>query len=326
MHGQIKIFITGGTGFIGRHLINELSADYEIFILVNEKSEHQEIFFRNVTFVKGDILSISDNVEIISKCKYFIHLAGEKSDESLMGKINVEGLDKILQVVSEFPDIRFIHFSSTGVFGIVNQKTRILFEDSSCFPSNIYEKTKLKSETVLREFSEKKSLKYIILRPSNVIGENDKSLKLLNLFRSVKKNRIIFLCPDACVNYVYVGYLSSIVRFFLENDHFDNEIYNLNSPCNITSFVEMIKTKMGVDKKTLFVPAIFRPVFRIIALFFDMLPSRFQVINSPKYLELTNKVIFSDKKISGLVGFGSGLSLENGLGKLIDHYKEKGYI
>ena len=88
----------------------------------------------------------------------------------------------------------------------------------------------------------------------------------------------------------------------------------------------MIKNQLEVDKKTLVVPIVFQPFFHIMALIFDLLPSKFQIFNSLQYRELTKKIIYSDKKCSALFETKPGISLESGLKKLINHYKDKGLI
>jgi len=113
---ESEIFITGATGFIGRHLVNRLI----------EKGERIRILTRNPDKVLSkwqDRLSISIGDLLDTKLKLpndttvVFHCAAEIKDESRFEKVNVEGTKNIVRACLEHSRCRLIHLSSVGVIG-----------------------------------------------------------------------------------------------------------------------------------------------------------------------------------------------------------------
>lgn len=325
MNQNQKVFITGGSGFIGRHIIKDLlKNNFEIFVLTRNKANiSPELGLAASDILTGDINHIAYFSETISSCNYFIHNAGEKSDSVKMNEVNIGGMNSVLRELVKHPHIKFMYISSAGVYGIEKHFQNIIDEQSSCLPNNDYEKTKLKAEQILREYAKKESLKYVILRPTNVFGEYDKSKNLLNFFKSLKQKRFFYLDKSSSLNYVYVEFLSSTIIQILNNNLFLNEIFNVNSPCTIKEFVETSKRSLGISDKTKSLPA-FMVLFA--ALFFDILPKRFQLINSIKYWWLTNKKTYSTQKLKQVVDLDEKKMLHEGIKNLIKHYQTRGLL
>ena len=320
-----KIFLTGASGFLGSHFIADaINHNYKIYALTRKKENIcLNAGYNHIEVLEGDINNIEKFAAILSECNYFIHVAGEKSDESKMEDVNVASLTKILSVLKDVPEIKMIYISSCGVYGIENYPDTILTEDGACFPNNIYEKTKLDAEKYLIKFAENNSIQYIILRPSNVIGENDQSFKLLNFMKSLKKGLFFYIDKNTLVNYVYVKYVTSVMFHFLDMNRFTNEIYNVNSTMPLNEMIEILKHELNIVKKTLRIPyALLYPM----ALLFDILPQRFQILNSKKYFSLTNKKIYSTEKLNSEFENDESTSLRTGLKNLVFSYKEKNRI
>ena len=192
-----NIFITGASGFIGQHVLQEFSGkDFFIYAL-SRKSSRSEI--KNVRFLKGDLLTIEEFSEQLSSTDYFIHIAGEKKNEGKMDEINVKGLAKILFITSAYPKIRFLLVSSTGIYGIKSHPETILTENTIPYPTNMYERSKYEAEKILIEEASKTGIRYSIIRPSNIFGENDNGLKLLNLLKIIKRGLFFFINPNAVI-------------------------------------------------------------------------------------------------------------------------------
>jgi nucleoside-diphosphate-sugar epimerase len=163
-----RIFITGGTGFIGKHLIKELSkTGHEIFAL--SRKDIIDNHNSSVRYIKGDIFEPEKWVEYLKNTDIFIHSAGEKTIIKDMSKVNVLGFQIVLSEISKFPEIKLVFISTSGVYGIYNNPEKILDESSACYPDNEYERTKYLSEKILIDSSSNFTNKYVILRPSNVL-------------------------------------------------------------------------------------------------------------------------------------------------------------
>jgi nucleoside-diphosphate-sugar epimerase len=320
-----RIFVTGGSGFLGRHLLlDSVNNNFQFFILTrNRKKYKYGLLPERVNVLEGGISEIEKFMPEISSCNYFIHIAGEKKDESKMEDVNVRGIEKILDVLGNFPHIKILYVSSGGVYGIRVNPENILSENVDCFPSNLYERTKVDAENVLKRYARKYPIKFTILRPSNVFGEFDQHHKLLNLIRALKKNRFFFIDRKAVVNYVPVKTVTYLILKFIKEDRFDNEIYNVNSPMTIQSFVDILKSELGIRRNTAALPFWLLYPF---AHLFSILPAKFQWFNIEKYNELTNTKVIPVDKLKQIILFDDQQMLAKGLGDLVSFYKKENLI
>ena len=314
-----NIFITGATGFIGNDLLKIIDFhQHSVFAL---SRTCQESSMTNLKYLQGDIFNLHTFSDVLAATDFFIHVAGEKRDEKKMREVNVDGMKYILSVLSKYPNIRLLYISSSGVYGIENHPYTILHENADCYPDSAYEKSKLEAEVLLQEFAITKKSFYTILRPSNVFGEFDKGMKLLNLFVTLQKKRFLYVNKTAMVNYLYVRQLSETIKIIINREIFNNEIYNVNSPCTIEQFIEQCKSHLKLQYRTKKIPEAFAGLLKIFARFSDLLPSKYQFLNSGKYRELTSIKYYSTNKINKIITVDEAGYLQKGILNLIEYYK-----
>ena len=171
-----KVLITGGAGFIGSNLVEELlKKNYEITVLDNFSTGHLSNIseFKNkITIIKGDIRDYSLVEKHLIDKNIVFHLAAMVSvPESVKfpkecEDININATKNILNICLK-NDIKFIFASSAAVYG--EDRTEIKTEDLPTIPISPYGWSKLKVEKLSEEYS-KKGLKYVCYRNFNVYG------------------------------------------------------------------------------------------------------------------------------------------------------------
>ncbi len=322
MNIKRNIFITGGNGFVGNRIINELKQDYNLYILTRKNKLDSSV---GVHYISGDLLTLAIKDEFFNKIDFVIHAAGEKKDEHKMFEVNVLGSKKIAELVNFHQHLKLIHISSGGVFGIYNHHEKIITETSQCLPNNTYEHTKLQAEKEIELIEGEK--RYIILRPTNIFGENDPTSKLLTLIKTVKFNKFFFLKKTAKVNYLYLGQLTHIIKTIIDRNLIDNEIYIVNSNCTIEKFIQLIQQKLNVTFTIKKMPElIVKPLF-LLARISDFLPIRYQKLTTSKVYEMSSENYYSTDKINQLLEENTEMDyLKIGISKLIDDYKERKLI
>ena len=167
----MKILLTGGSGFIGNHLIQYLKNDYEITVLdINKPNSDQ------VTFIKGDIHDTKLLRDSVPNHEIIIHLAasvGVKSTEAdpiLTLNTNLLGTKNLLEICSECNIKKFIFSSSSEVYG---EPTKIPIDESQIpMPITTYGVSKLAAEEYVKAYGTKSGFKYSILRFFNATGSN----------------------------------------------------------------------------------------------------------------------------------------------------------
>lgn len=174
------IAITGATGMIGSEIVSQLLGHgYNVRILT------RNIEYQNnaVEIIYGDI----NNQEVLSKlllnADALFHCAAELKNPQNIWASNVEGTKKIIEA-AEKQALQFIcYLSSVGVIGKTD--CNIVNESTSCFPMNLYEKSKYEAEKIIQNY--KGSAKVVILRPTNVVDHDHHSLNEQSLLKLIFK-------------------------------------------------------------------------------------------------------------------------------------------
>jgi len=180
----LKFLVTGGAGFIGRHLVAKLLHDeHNITIFDNfsssSKNDISHLLENGVSLVTGDILDYDLLLKSMANHDFVIHLAAQTSvsqsiaDPKTTIDIIVDGTVNILKSCVK-TNVKNLIFSSSGaVYG--NSLDAIISENSQLSPLSSYGASKLVAEYNLQTFSKLFGLNCISLRLFNVYGNGQSS-------------------------------------------------------------------------------------------------------------------------------------------------------
>jgi UDP-glucose 4-epimerase len=234
-----NILILGGTGFIGRNILEELEGgDYNIFLLSRRK-DLTSLVSKRINVVQGSLKDTDLIESIISNhdIEILLHLASNLIPSSSKSQFEEEINNivlptfKLLSFISR-KNIKLIYFSSGGaIYGKAEGKIN---EKNECEPINYHGHSKLLIETHVKLLNKTDNLKYLILRPSNVYGKYQR-LESKQGFIAVALGRIlsnqdieIWGDGNTIRDYVDVSDISRVVRILIE-DNIENKIFNLGS-------------------------------------------------------------------------------------------------
>ena len=176
----MKYIVTGGAGFIGSHIVEELAGPgHEVVILDNlfsGKMENIAPFLRmkNVSFVQGSVTDLPLLQKTFAGADGIFHEAAIASvPRSIASPVatneaNVTGTLNVLVAARECGVRKVLFASSSSVYG--NTPTLPKQEDMTPNPLSPYAVSKLTGEQYLRVFSEVYGMKTVSLRYFNVFG------------------------------------------------------------------------------------------------------------------------------------------------------------
>ncbi|HEX6615462.1 MAG TPA: NAD(P)-dependent oxidoreductase [Gemmatimonadales bacterium] len=191
----MRLLVTGGTGFIGSHLAEEgrrRGADVVVLGLTDrpeERATAELLAGRGVEILAGSITDAGLCARAMAGATHVFHLAvamreGGKRDE-FFETVNLDGTRRLLEAAGRGRVERFVYCSTIGIYG--HRAPGITNEESPLRPGNIYERTKVAAERMVRELAPAAGVPYTILRPADVYGPRDQ--RLLKLFRGVAAER-----------------------------------------------------------------------------------------------------------------------------------------
>lgn len=262
----MKILITGGLGHIGSYLIHnihKIKNIKKVYVIDNFSTNKLNSLakikkFKNINVLNGDLRTTS-TLKKIPKVDLIIHLASIADAEGSikMGqKLISHNLTIFKKIISYClrNKSKLIHISSTSVYG---QQSGVLNEKSDTLPQSPYAKEKLMEEKILEKNSKK--IKFATLRFGTISGfsygmrfqtaVNKFCLhSILGLPITVWKGSI-----DHKRAYLSLNDSFKTIAFFINQDKFTNEIYNvLTGNFTVKQIIQIIKKyKKEITIKTI---------------------------------------------------------------------------
>ena len=177
----MKVLITGGAGFIGKHLTKFLlDRGCHITIFDNfSNSEKEDVSFlvdMDVKIIEGDITDLQSIVDAVKDHDVVVHLAAKISvPESVKNPdetfhVNVDGTKNLLIACKKNHIKKLIAASSAAVYGKGSEHLK-LTENSPMNPISPYGESKVRMEEEIRKFILEYKIDSVILRFFNIFGD-----------------------------------------------------------------------------------------------------------------------------------------------------------
>tara|TARA_B100000989_G_scaffold96271_2_gene70094 strand:+ start:11629 stop:12621 length:993 start_codon:yes stop_codon:yes gene_type:complete len=235
----MKIFITGGAGFIGSHIVDfYLEKNYEVIVFDNFSSGSRlnlNLKHKNLTLIEGDILNLKLLKQSMKDCDYVSHhaaqleifLAFDDPFEDL--KINTLGTLNVLNAAKENKIKKVINISSACVYGQTKTSTS---EDDITSPNWDYGVSKLAAEKYAKIYNDYKNLNVVSLRYGIVYGEREWFRRVLPIFLKrviLKKSPVIFGKGNQIRDFIYVKDVVEAHHKCLLSDQANGKVFNVGS-------------------------------------------------------------------------------------------------
>ncbi|MED4956824.1 NAD-dependent epimerase/dehydratase family protein, partial [Paenibacillus macerans] len=172
----MKVLVTGGAGFIGRHTVELLVAQGDQVVVVDRAAAVRNLGRdKSVTVYQLDIVSEElEHVFALERPDSVIHLAAQISVQRSLQKplddaeTNIMGTIRLLQLCARYEVRKIIYASSAAVYG--NPREVPVKETHATEPLSCYGVSKLVAEMYIQSFAGRYNLDYSILRYANVYG------------------------------------------------------------------------------------------------------------------------------------------------------------
>jgi dihydroflavonol-4-reductase len=324
----MRALVTGGTGFIGSHLINHLLDDKEaeVYALIRDLNNLRWLEGLDVHFLNGDLFSVPSLPKNID---YIFHIAGITKARKLADyyTVNQHGTASLFQSLrSQSVSPKKIFFlSSTAAAGPSPDGNPVTEEDEP-HPVTAYGQSKLYGEREALKFKEDFPL--VILRVGAVYGPRDEDF--LSYFKSIKKG--ILLSQASQVSRYHLCYIKDLIYSIdlcIQRELKSGEIINIADPQHITwdEFGRVAGEVFGKKLMTIRCPLF---LLRIAALVWEgaaSLMNKPSTFNRDKLKAIMQTSWFAEtKKAEQLLSFSPRFSLKEGLKETLTWYIDHGWL
>lgn len=315
----MKALVTGATGFIGSHLVEELlRRGYSVTCLARKTSNLRWIEGLDISLVYGDCAEKESLLDTVADFDYVFHLAGltkARVKEDFFC-VNAKGTENLVQALVEknFNIKRFVYLSSLTATGPSKNGTPV-DENIETEPVSSYGKSKLEGERIVLKY--KDFLPITIIRPPAVYGPRDRDFYVF--FKMLKKG--FFPYWGKC--YYSLLYVDDLVRGMIlsaETKEAEGRTYFLSdSVYSNEEIAKVISSALGAKAIRLRIPKSIMPLFATIG---ERLNRQSSIINKDKIKELNYSHWTCDSsKAKRELGFVPKVGIKEGIKWTADWYR-----
>ena len=205
----MRVFVTGGTGFIGVHVAASLvAAGHEVRCLVRKTSNVGKLRELDVALTVGDVTDKDSVLEGMRDCDWAINLANLYSfwevDSRLYTLVNIEGTRNVMECALEAGISKVVHVSTGGVYG--KPVDCPFTENSPAGPVRFseYFRTKYEGDLLAWGLYETAGLPLVMIYPCAVLGPGDFKASGQYIQDLIYRRMPATVFPDSVLTWVHV--------------------------------------------------------------------------------------------------------------------------
>jgi len=249
----VRVFVTGGTGFIGGEVVRQLRArGDDVVCLVRSPEKAGEVKALGCELAAGDLGEETAIRAGMEGCDAVIHAAAiyeigiPKKEHPAMWEANVAGTERVMKAALEAKIPRIVYVSTVGVFGNTNKRVvDETYEHPEGSFTSYYEETKLEAHKIVKRMIAEQDLPAIIVQPGGVYGPGDTSqvADLLQEFFAGKLPLLPF--PQLGICMTHVADIAGGILLALDKGKL-GEIYVISGPATtMREAIEMVAKVSG---------------------------------------------------------------------------------
>jgi nucleoside-diphosphate-sugar epimerase len=250
----MQALVTGGTGFIGSHLVDELLRHgYEVRVLHRPTSRTAYLQGKNVTEVIGDLSSTEALTKATKDVNIVYHVAALPRDWGTRREffeVNLYGTKNLLDACVKNKVQRFVFMSSASVYGFP-RTTQPITEDFPKRPLPKYGESKYRAELLLWEYGTRHDLRVSAVRSPVVTGPRD-SLIAPFLITALRQQRLFYIgSGDQRISVSDGRDVATCLRLAGETAAANGQAYNVKSfDCTPKTVIEALSQVLEVPAPT----------------------------------------------------------------------------
>jgi nucleoside-diphosphate-sugar epimerase len=255
----MKVLVTGATGLLGGHLVQELHQRGEqIRALVLPVENAEKLRAQGVEVVQGDVTDASTLAPAVKDIAIIFHLAGMMGVNRPLADyrmVNVTGSENLYRAAQAAGVRRFVHTSSHTVYGL--GYGRFLTEKDALRPDpDPYSITKAEGDRLIRRLMLNSGVETVILRPGTFFGPGDR-LHFGRMAQRMKNGKgVIIGRGDNALPFCYVTDIAQGFMLAAYHEKAPGNVYNISNdrPLMQQEIFNAIADEIGGKRPTRHLP------------------------------------------------------------------------
>ena len=324
-----RVLVTGGSGFVAFHIINELlEQDYEVYASIRSNSNVAHLNGLQVTFVQLNFQDAGQIKAVLSEHQidYIIHAAGTTAaaNQDVYNTVNAVYTKNLCEAVDALGEQiqKFVFVSSLASIG-PSVGLADINEAQSPAPVTMYGRSKRLAEEYLTAY---KNIKWLTFRPTAVYGPRDKDIFIM-LKTFINGFEPYIGKSEQQLSFIYVKDLAKLLVDSLKQT-LVHQSYNV-SDGNDYGRYELAALTSGLINKKLRRFHLPMPLIKVVAKVCDVygrMSAKTLPLNTDKLAELTASWVCSASLAQKELGFKPQYNLKSGLEESIRWYRDNKWI
>ncbi len=323
----MKAFVTGGTGFIGSHLVDRLLRNQNDEISCLVRSDEKWLRDKDIVRVKGNLHDLTALRKGMEGADVVYHIAGvvKAPTQKLFDQANVEATENILRLAMKLRVPKLIVLSSLAASG--PSFSRPVTEEDPLMPVTMYGESKKRMEEMIARVADD-SISVTVIRPPAVYGPREDQIFSVFQMASWRLFPIIDSGNDTRVSLIHVHDLVDGILLASGEKKPGVETYFISSE-ELYTWEQIRQATAVVFGKKLYAVKVSPRLVEIIGNIAETgasLIGRYPVINRDKSRELGMQWTCSVDKARSSLGFRQKTDLGKGLAETIHWYKKHHWL
>lgn len=321
--------VTGANGFVGRYLVDRLTEEgHRVRAMIRDPGKADDLKHKCVEVLVGDMTDPESLARAVQGVRGVYHIAAlfrQDAPERLFHEVNAEGVRRLLEVSVAAGVARFVHCSTVGVLGDIQEPPAD--EKTPYSPGDKYQRSKMEGEKIALSYFQAGKISGVVIRPAMIYGPGD--TRTLKLFKMIARRRFFYVGGgEASVHWIDVRDLARSFILAMAKETLNNEVYIIAGKQAVTlkEMVELVARDLHVAPPKLHLPV--RPM--------QWLGSLCEAICNPLKIQppifrrrvdfYTKSRSFDASKAERDLGFIPAKTFVEEIRDILQDYKERGWL
>ena len=311
--------VTGGSGFLAKHLIRRLQEDGYVARLVTRKREEELEVSPDAQVIYGDIRNPETVRAAVKGVSVIFHCAAKVSNKGTwedFEESNITATQLLLDEATSNGVKKFVYVSTVAVYGFNKRHGGRALGEHDSFgrfysPFCYYPKSKGVAEQVALGFNDKNGLGVSVIRPGILFGPGGKNI--------LRQKKIVLGVKSAVLPYTYITNVVDALMLASASAKANGQVYNVVNSEKITcgAFAKLVSQTTGC-RSGFFVP---RVILFALAIVLERIFLARKSKNAPpfglfQYRQMARRLVYDTHKIRTELGWSDRISVAEGLTRM----------